>query len=211
MPLKPNTDNFQSIPILPHGSAVKSLVFVLFILGIMLKKPVEFIKEWFFFPPLFFISQWDFRIPGSIYVLQNHPTLCIREHSCVQENLRTCNWHCIRLPPVSNLSDQRPGRSGFVEGSFQHRFGGGLALRVPGVPAGQLWLLCCPVPLPVSKHSSTACQEQREKVLWKLPLPIFHARSVLNGNLPLFAGLFSFLLRAGRVSVAFTLSTSIKN
>lgn len=51
MPSKPNTDNFQPIPILPSGPAVIRFVLGLFILGISLKKPVQFIKELFF--PLF--------------------------------------------------------------------------------------------------------------------------------------------------------------
>lgn len=85
MHLKPKIDNFQSITIFPSGPTMGIFAFILFILRRNLKSSMEFIKELIFL--LIFVSQLNFRIPGCIRVLQNHPILRTGELQWVSETI----------------------------------------------------------------------------------------------------------------------------
>lgn len=173
MPLKPNSDNFQSVPILPSGPTMRSFMFVSFILRTNLK-PVEFIKEWFFFP-IFFISQWDFRRHGSTYDVQKHPVLCTGELLGVEGDLRTHECCCIRA--ASSLNPHWPAAwSQWLCQRWVLAEVWGAARTQSARWAGWWWLPCCPLPL--NKPWSTASQRPREKMLWKLPLHLSYMFSV---------------------------------
>ena len=133
MPLKPNTDNFQSIPVLSRGPTVRSFLFVLVILGISLKKPAEFIKEWFFSP--YFLSASDILEDLGPFTFFKIILSCVLAGS---PGVSERTWGPRTGIALGCLRPQGSVTSGLAEvalpneGSFPHRLGRGLALGVPG-------------------------------------------------------------------------------
>lgn len=172
MPLKPNTDNFQSIPILPGGPTMRSFVFVLFVLGISLKKPVEFIKEWFFSP--YFLSASEILEDLGPFIFFKIILSCVLESSCVSER----TWGHITGTALGCLQSQASATRDLVtvalpKAAFSIGSEGGLRSGFPGCTLAGCDCSAALFPCPWINTDQQPNKNRERKCFESCPYPSF--------------------------------------